>query len=82
MTNIKLSEGSVDKNYVIEAILLEDLILRRLEALGVNEGTTIKIISKKKSGTLAVKVRGSRLAFGKHISENIEVKESIIDETA
>lgn len=63
------------KEVEVEGIYLEDNLSRRLEALGMNEGTPLTVITKKKSGAMVIKLRGSRLALGKEITSNIEVKE-------
>lgn len=70
-----LWECEVKKEYTVERILLENNISRRLEALGINEGTPIMVLTRKKSGAMIARVRGSRLALGKNITSNIEVKE-------
>lgn len=80
MTNGTLWKAAVHKKYIVEAILIEDLLARRLEALGINEGTPIEIMTRKRSGAMVVKVRGTRLALGKHISSNIEVREEAVNE--
>ena len=56
------------------AVHVEDSISRRLQALGLNDGTMIKILNRKKKGALIIQVRGTRLALGQHISSGIEVK--------
>ena len=58
---------------------MEDKITRRLEALGVNEQTKIVMMNKKGSGTVIIKVRGTRLALGRRIAEGIEIKEASED---
>jgi ferrous iron transport protein A len=47
-----------------------------LEALGVNQQTPVIILNKKGSGSLIIKVRGTRLALGRQIAEGIAVKEA------
>ena len=69
-----LYEGEISKQYQVKEVLAEEAITRRLEALGLNFGTTITILNKKKNGAMIIKVRGTRLALGKQITENIEVK--------
>ena len=56
------------------AVYVEEPITRRLQALGLNDGTKVKILNRKKEGALIIQVRGTRLALGKHISSGIEVK--------
>lgn len=62
--------------YSIEGLYVEPGITRRLQALGLNDGTVVKVLNRKKRGALIIQVRGTRLALGKHISSNIEVKEA------
>lgn len=71
-----LFEGTKEKSYIILGVFVEEAITRRLEALGFNEGTKVVILNKKRNGSMIIKVRGTRLALGKHISKAIEVKES------
>lgn len=70
-----LYEGEKGKSYSVRELLMEDGLTRRLQALGVNEGTVVNILNRKKRGALIVSVRGTRLAVGRHISENIKVDE-------
>ncbi|MDD2969394.1 MAG: FeoA family protein [Lachnospiraceae bacterium] len=70
-----LFDGMSGIEYKITGIYVAYAIERRLEALGLNEGTTIKIITRKKNGAMIIKVRGTRLAIGKAIAAGIEVKE-------
>ena len=72
---MKLCEGTVGRRYVVESVLVDEAITRRLEALGVNEGTPVLILNKKGSGSVIVKVRGTRLAMGRKLSEGLSVKE-------
>lgn len=70
-----LYEAAKDKKYIIEGLFVEESITRRLQALGLNDGTKIQVLNKKHGGSLIVRVRGTRLALGKHLSSNIEVRE-------
>ena len=69
---MRLNEGIIGKIYKVT----DEQITRRLEALGVNEQTSITILNKKGSGSLIIKVRGTRLALGRKISDGIMVKEA------
>ncbi|MDD6734054.1 MAG: FeoA family protein [Lachnospiraceae bacterium] len=69
-----LWDGENSNSYILKQIMLEEILERRLEALGLNEGTVVTIMNKKKSGAMIVKVRGTRLALGKHITSQIEVE--------
>lgn len=72
---MKLNEGMIGQSYIVQSVVVDDTITRRLEALGVNELTPVTILNKKGSGSVIIKVRGTRLAFGKRISEGIEIRE-------
>ena len=72
---MKLYEGKIGTTYLVESVHVEDAINRRLEALGVNENTPLLVMNKKNSGTMIIKVRGTRLALGRRITGRNEVKE-------
>lgn len=69
-----LYEAEKDKSYIISGLYVDPGITRRLQALGLNDGTKIYILNRKKRGALIVKVRGTRLALGKYISSKIEIE--------
>jgi ferrous iron transport protein A len=74
---MKLHEGEIGKTYIVYSVMVKDTINRRLESLGVNEMTPIVLLNKKGSGTVIIKVRGTRLALGRRISEGIEIREAL-----
>lgn len=74
----KLNECQVGGRYVVLCVQVDESITRRLEALGVNEGTPVNILNKKGSGSVIIKVRGTRLALGRRLSEGILVGEEHI----
>ena len=71
----KLNEGQKGAVYRVKSVMVDERLTRRLEALGVNEGTMVTLMNKKGSGTLIIKVRGTRLALGRKIAEGIEIEE-------
>lgn len=71
-----LYEAEKGGSYCIEGLYVEPGITRRLQALGMNDGTVVNVLNRKRHGALIIQVRGTRLALGKHISTNIEVKET------
>ena len=71
-----MHEGEIGKTYIVYSVMVDDTITRRLEALGVNEMTPVTLMNKKGSGTVIIKVRGTRLALGRRISEGIEIREA------
>ena len=69
-----LYDGKIGEEYRILGIYLQEGILRRLEALGMNEGTLIRVLNRKRRGAMIIKVRGTRLALGSDITRQIEVR--------
>lgn len=72
---MKLYEGRIGGTYTVRSVTVDEAITRRLEALGVNENTRVSVLNKKQSGTMIIKVRGTRLALGKKITGGILVEE-------
>ncbi len=68
-----LFEAKKDASYIVKGVFVEEAVTRRLQALGLNDGTVITVLNRKKKGALIIKVRGTRLALGKHIASSIEV---------
>ena len=73
--SMKLNEGIIGRTYRVESVAVNETITRRLEALGVNNMTPVTLLNKKGSGSVIFKVRGTRLAVGKRISDGIEISE-------
>lgn len=73
---MSLFEGLKGNNYEIRGLYVEEGITRRLQVLGLNDGTLVTVLNRKKNGALIIRVRGTRLAIGRHISQGIEVEES------
>lgn len=72
-----LSEGKEKKRYIIKSIDIDTKLKRRLEVLGLINNTQIEIINKSLTGSLIIKVRGTRFAISTQISKYIETKEVI-----
>lgn len=70
-----LYQAQKNQEYIIAGLFVEEAVTRRLQALGLNDGTKIRVLNKKKRGALIIQVRGTRLALGKHLSSNIEIRE-------
>ncbi|MGN0425561.1 MAG: ferrous iron transport protein A [Acetatifactor sp.] len=70
-----LFETEKGKRYRIKGLYVDPGITRRLQALGLNDGTDITVLNRKHQGALIIQVRGTRLALGKYISSGIEVSE-------
>ena len=74
---MSLFEGIKGNRYEIKGLYVEEGLTRRLQALGLNDGTVITVLNRKRNGALIIRVRGTRLAIGKHISQGIEVEEMV-----
>lgn len=70
-----LREGKIGEQYTIREIQIEDKVKRRLQMLGLTKGTGISVLNNKKSGSVIMKVRGTRFAVGRRIAEGILVGE-------
>jgi len=73
---VNLNDSNIHKTYrVVEVSGLELPVERRLEALGLTEGTSVTILNKKNRGAVIVKVRGTRFAVGQNIAAGIRIEE-------
>lgn len=70
-----LFDAKADGLYRIEGLFVEETVTRRLQALGLNDGTVVKVLNRRKRGAMIIQVRGTRLALGRHITSGIEIKE-------
>lgn len=73
-TQVTLDRGMAGCRYKIQKMDLPLNVEKRLEALGMTHGTPVDVLNGKKSGTMIVRVRGTRFALGRGITEKIEVK--------
>ena len=71
---MKLSDAITGNSYIVEQTTLPLKLAKRLEALGMTEGTSIKVLNSKGNGILIVKIRGTRFALGKNVTRNIVVR--------
>ena len=72
---MNLQEIAIGNGCRVTDILVEDKIRRRLEALGILEGTRVEVLNRKRNGAMIIKVRGARWALGDSIAKGIEVEE-------
>ena len=70
-----LLEGQKGNLYRVVQVREWESVQRRLEALGILEGTKLEILNHKKNGSTIIKVRGTRWAMGRKIAGGIEVEE-------
>ena len=72
---MKLNETPLEKEFLVREVQENEKLLRRLEALGILEGTRVRVLNRKRNGATIIKVRGSRWALGNDIAAGIEVEE-------
>ena len=72
---MKLNETPIEKDFRVADVRENEKILRRLEALGILEGTRVRVLNRKRNGATIIKVRGSRWALENDIAQGIEVEE-------
>jgi ferrous iron transport protein A len=75
-----LREGTIGNRYQVKEIRLEDKVKRRLQMLGMTKGTEVRVLNNKKSGSIIMKVRGTRFAVGRRIAEGILVEEGAYEQ--
>lgn len=68
-----LADGKIGKLYVVNEINLEANLMRRLQMLGLTQGTSVELLNKKRNGSVIFKVRGTRFAIGSEVAEGIEI---------
>jgi len=72
---MSLKDAKVGGIYQVVGMQAEKKTMRRLEALGILEGTRMEVLNRKRNGTAIIKVRGTRWAFGSDIAAGIKVEE-------
>ncbi|MDF2474069.1 MAG: hypothetical protein K0R92_909 [Lachnospiraceae bacterium] len=70
-----LRDAQVGQNYIVKELDLEQVIKRRLEALGLIHGTKVQLLNQNRKGDVVFKVRGTRLAIGDKIAASIFIEE-------
>ena len=73
---MRLKEGKNEHIYQGRKIDIELNLERRLEALGLTEGSRITVLNNNKKGAVTVKFRGTRFAMGRRIADHIIVEEA------
>lgn len=73
---MRLKEGKDNHTYIVTSIEIELNLERRLEALGLTQGSRITILNNDKKGAITVRFRGTRFALGKRIADHILVEEA------
>lgn len=71
-----LRNAEIGATYTVGSLELDIITKRRLEALGLTKGTSIKMLNRNRSGSVIIMVRGSRLALGQKIAKAIHTLEA------
>ncbi len=71
---MKLLSVQIGSIYRINDILLDKKVRHRLQILGMTRNTEIVLLNKKYSGTVIIKVRGTRFALGSKYAQGITLK--------
>ena len=70
-----LKDGKNGKEYIVEQSMLKQPEKRRLEAMGLIEGTRICKLNEAIDGSIIFNVRGTRLAIGNDLASDIIIRE-------
>lgn len=70
-----LLEGKKGNLYKVVQVQEAENVQRRLEALGILDGTKVEILNHKRNGSTIIKVRGTRWALGRKIAGGIQVED-------
>ena len=73
-SNMNLTDCVNGSDFIVEQSMLKQPGKRRLEALGLIEGTRIRKINEAIDGSIIINVRGTRLAIGKDLGSDIIVR--------
>lgn len=68
-----LCDAEIGSAYRVEGMELARATQMRLIALGMTQGTKITVLNNKRSGSVIFNVRGTRLAVGRKIAEEIYI---------
>jgi len=75
-----LSEGRKGDVFTITLMNAEPKIKKRLQDMGLTNGTIVKVISFYANNALILKIRGSRIVLGKDIAHLIQVEPMMCNE--
>lgn len=68
-----LREAGIGADYEVKGMNLARATQMRLIALGMTQGTKITVLNHKRGGSVIFSVRGTRLAVGRQIAEEIYI---------
>lgn len=68
---MQLVEANVGDICRVINIELPEKIQKRLQMLGMTNNSDVEVLKKKYSGTMIIKIRGTRFALGKKFAKGI-----------
>lgn len=71
-----LSSIQTGQSVIIDSINFNVKLRRKLQDMGLTPGVKVNVVSKSLLGPLVVDVRGTRLALGKGIVNQIQVSQA------
>ena len=71
---VNLSQLEPKSIGVVSRIVAEMKVVARLSGLGVTVGSKITVLDNRKRGPLLIKVRNTKIAFGRKDAEKILIK--------
>ena len=72
-----LTEVRIGDYYRIRQMTVSAPVAGRLDALGIRNGTVVKLITHRKNGAAVIYFRGTRIALGKRITDSVTVSEVV-----
>lgn len=70
---MKLTEGFVNHQYVIDKMMMSEKEKQRFYRMQLKEGSCLTIIAKRKGYPFLIEMEGNRIAFSKKAANCIEV---------
>ena len=70
-----LQKAKIGGLYTVQSMDMDMVTMRRLGAMGLTRGTSIRLLNRNRGGSVILMVRGSRLAVGEKIAEAIVIEE-------
>ena len=67
----RLSDCRAGEDFTVWGIRLEESLGHRLLALGIVPGCRIRVLFKKRAGTMVIRCRGARYALGAESAKGI-----------
>lgn len=72
-----LTEGRTGGYYRIRQVTVSAPVAGRLEAMGIRNGTVVKLVAHRKNGAAVIYFHGTRIALGKQITASVAVSEVV-----